>query len=107
MIYCFIEGGISAFATFAAIAIVLLAAKCRLPDHAARILGYYSAYYASIGIGTAHVNPWLEVEIGSLRNKVGGSHFDAEYKAGAALTMDEAMEIALQVLDRAEAETAS
>lgn len=87
-------------------AIVLLAAKCELPDHAARIHGYYSTFYASIGIGTAHVNPWLEVTIGSLRDEVGGPHFDAECKAGAALTMDEAMELALQVLDRAEASPA-
>ena len=88
-------------------AAVLMAAKCRLPHHAARILGYYSAYYASMGIGAAHVDPWLEAELGSLRDEIGGPHFDVAYKAGAALTMDEAIEIALQVLDRAEAEPAS
>ncbi|HET9659765.1 MAG TPA: helix-turn-helix domain-containing protein, partial [Thermomicrobiales bacterium] len=64
-------------------AIVLLAAKCRMPDHAARIHGFYSAYYASMGIGEAHVDPWREAEIDSLRDQVGGPHFDAEYNAGA------------------------
>ena len=66
-------------------AIVLLAAKCRLPDHAARALGWYSAYYASLGISAAYVDPGLEADIGSLRDEVGGPHFDAEYQAGAAL----------------------
>jgi predicted ATPase/transcriptional regulator with XRE-family HTH domain len=88
-------------------AVVLLAVECRLPDHAARILGYFSAYYASMGIGAVPVDPWLDVKLGSLRNQVGGPHFDAEYNAGAALTMDEAIGIALQVLDRAEAGPAS
>ncbi len=84
-------------------AVVLLAAKCRLPDHAARMLGCYSAYYASLGIGEAYVDPSLEAEIESLLDEVGGSHFDAEYRAGAAMTMADAMDIALQVLDQAEA----
>jgi tetratricopeptide (TPR) repeat protein len=88
-------------------AIVLLAVKCQLLDHATRIHGYYSTYYASIGIGTAHVNPWLDVEISSMRDQVGGPYFDAEYKAGAALTKDDAMELAMQVLDRAEGEPPS
>ncbi len=87
-------------------AFVILAAKCQLPDHAARMLGCYSTYYASLGISEAYVDPSLEAEIGSLRDQVGGPHFDAEYKAGAALTMDDAIGIAMQVLDRAEAGSA-
>jgi tetratricopeptide (TPR) repeat protein len=88
-------------------AVALLAAKCGLPDHAARIIGYHSAYSASMGISAAYVDPWLEVELGSLRDEVGGPHFDADYNAGAALTMDEAMSLALEVLDQVEAESAS
>ena len=87
-------------------AFVLLAAKCRMPDHAARMLGCYSTYYASLGISETYVDPSLEAEIGSLRDQVGGPHFDAEYKAGAALTMEDAIGIAMQVLDRAETEPA-
>jgi len=81
---------------------VMLAAQVGFPALAVRMLGFYSAYYASIGVEEIPVDPRLAMVINRLRDELGADEFDAAYRGGSLLTSAEAEAIAFGVLDGVE-----
>jgi tetratricopeptide (TPR) repeat protein len=83
----------------------VLAAAMSMPTLAVQLFGFWAAYNASLGLRAAQ-NPWVEdaledAKVG-LRAELGESEFQSLYNRGLTLTLDEAIEIASEVLDRVE-----
>jgi hypothetical protein len=81
---------------------VLLAAQHGFAEEAARMLSFYSEYYASIGVAGIPFDPRLEAAIERLRDELGEDAFETAYREGSLLSFNAAQAIALSVLDTIE-----